>query len=200
MVAGPRNGGSRPEFFRRPPARPVHPPRRPNGPWNGWGYPVGVGWIAPGYAYYDGAAGYADEVSADFAGDPGEDGGDGAQMYADPAAGDGAPAQPDVDPGQQDQPDAYGTYPPLATDPTDPTDPIRPARPAAGPAREKPVTLVFKDGRPNEQVRNFILTRTTLFVTGENQREIPVVEIDLAATKKANRGSGVAFDLPVATP
>jgi len=58
------------------------------------------------------------------------------------------------------------------------------------------VTLIFKDGRPAEQIRNFILTPGTLYVGGEYRREISVDDIDLAATASVNRELGVEFQLP----
>ena len=73
------------------------------------------------------------------------------------------------------------------------------------PAYEKPVepeaavTLVFKDGRPNQQIHNYMLTRTTLFVQDEHRREIPVDDLDLAATQKINKDDGVDFQLPGAS-
>lgn len=60
------------------------------------------------------------------------------------------------------------------------------------------VTLVFKDGRPPETIHNYALTRSTLYVTDGRRREIPVADLDLAATEKANREAGVSFELPVA--
>jgi hypothetical protein len=58
------------------------------------------------------------------------------------------------------------------------------------------VTLVFKDGRPPETIHNYALTRTTLYVTDGRHRQIPVADLDLAATEKANREAGVMFQLP----
>ena len=60
------------------------------------------------------------------------------------------------------------------------------------------VTLVFKDGRPSEQIHNYILTRTTVYVTDAHHREIPVADLDLAATEKTNHEAGVTFKLPQA--
>lgn len=61
---------------------------------------------------------------------------------------------------------------------------------------EDAVTLVFKDGRPNQQIHNYMLTRTTVYVQDERRREIPVDELDLAATEKVNKDAGVEFRLP----
>ena len=55
---------------------------------------------------------------------------------------------------------------------------------------------MFKDGRPSEQIHNYALTRTTLYVPGRRIREIPLEQIDLAATAKVNHEAGVAFQLP----
>jgi hypothetical protein len=80
-----------------------------------------------------------------------------------------------------------------------PGDAFRPAY-VGPPSEQQPeegaVTLVFKDGRPNQQIHNYILTRTTLYVQDERRREIPVDELDLAATEKANKDAGVEFRLP----
>ncbi len=105
----------------------------------------------------------------------------------------------------QDYPEyAPGPYEPAPeeVEPPQPTTPwpyLRPApseSPAPPPAPEAPVTLVFKDGRPNEQIRNYLLTATTLSVLDQRRQDIPVDQIDLAATEKLNRESGVDFNLP----
>jgi hypothetical protein len=58
------------------------------------------------------------------------------------------------------------------------------------------VTLVFKDGSPTEEIHNYLLTRTTLYVQDEHRREIPVDDLDLGATQKINKSNGVDFQLP----
>ena len=59
------------------------------------------------------------------------------------------------------------------------------------------VTLIFRDGRPPEEIHNFIATRSTLTVLdGRRRRDIPIADLDLAATLKANRETGVDFQLP----
>jgi hypothetical protein len=72
----------------------------------------------------------------------------------------------------------------------------RPLSPPAEPEPEDAVTLVFKDGRPREQIHNYMLTRTTLYVQGKRLREIAVADLDLDATAKVNREAGVDFRLP----
>jgi hypothetical protein len=71
-------------------------------------------------------------------------------------------------------------------------------RPAPAPASEEAVTLIFKDGRPPEQIHNYLLTRSTLYV-GDQHRAIPTDQLDLVATAKVNREAGVDFQLPDAS-
>jgi hypothetical protein len=70
------------------------------------------------------------------------------------------------------------------------------ARPAPVPASEEAVTLIFKDGRPPEQIHNYLLTRTTLFVGDQGHRAIPTDQLDLVATARVNQDAGVDFQLP----
>lgn len=63
------------------------------------------------------------------------------------------------------------------------------------------VTLIFKDGRPPEQVQNYIATKKTLTViNGSRHYDIPIADLDVLATIKANRETGVGFQLPASTP
>jgi hypothetical protein len=64
------------------------------------------------------------------------------------------------------------------------------------PVNDEAVTLIFKDHRPNQVIHNYVLTGTTLTVWDRNPRNIPVNEIDIAATEKTNRDAGVDFYLP----
>jgi hypothetical protein len=64
------------------------------------------------------------------------------------------------------------------------------------PVNEEAVTLIFKDHRPNQVIHNYLLTGTTLTVWDRNPRNIPVNEIDIAATEKTNRDAGIDFYLP----
>jgi len=85
--------------------------------------------------------------------------------------------------------------------PVAPTSTYRPEYQRALPPRAEPepqiaVTLVFKDGRPQEQIYNYMLTRTKLYVQGSRLREIAVADLDLDATTKVNHEAGVDFRLP----
>lgn len=67
--------------------------------------------------------------------------------------------------------------------------------PSAAPSAP-PVTLIFKDGRRPEQIYNYLLTANTLTVLDQTRRDIPVSQIDVDATAKANLQAGVNFSLP----
>jgi hypothetical protein len=124
--------------------------------------------------------------------------------YFDPGFYDDA-AAPDQPPATYSD-NADGVAPPLPQadfgDQTEaqPAPVFRPAyvRPQPEPetAPETAVTLIFKDGRPSEQIHNYMLTRTTLYVQEQHLRRIPVDQIDLEATSKVNLDAGVDFSLP----
>jgi hypothetical protein len=107
--------------------------------------------------------------------------------------------------GSQGQDNAAGPYDAPVAPPAEQDQPLPPGsyRPAYGgvaqgsPALEQDeVTLVFKDGRPTEQIHNFVLTSTTLYVGDRLRRSIPTDQLDLEATAKVNRDAGVEFLLP----
>jgi hypothetical protein len=148
----------------------------------GYGYGVpylGVGWIGPGYLDSgDLDSGYPDS------GYPG---------YPDTTTYDDSQAPPnyagyDNRPPDQAQPAlAPPPYPSYAQPQQAPPQPL---------ADEDAVTLIFKDGRPPEQIHNYAMTRTTLYVRDQHHRDIPLSQLDFAATQKANRDAGVDFQLP----
>lgn len=124
-------------------------------------------WTGPAYWGYPGTGFYDD--SAASAG------------YAAPAS-DVEPAYPDQSPPREPY------YPsPAISNPSSPTPP---------PQGEDALMLMFKDGRPPLEIHNYALTRTTLYVLDQARRDIPVNEIDVAATQKVNRDAGVDFQFP----
>ena len=150
-------------------------------PWDVWPYNYGLA-VYPGL--YDYPLGW------DF-----DDSSDESQSYA--------PQQP--------SPQDYGSQPPEQQQPEYPALPPwpygngpqnvpqwqAPAQAAALPQPAEAVTIVFNDGRPAEKIHNYLLTASTLYVMDEHRREIPVDELDLAATAKVNREAGIDFSLPV---
>lgn len=140
---------------------------------------------ANGYGGYPESTGYPDSQS--YAESP--DAGYPAQGYA---------AEPDQ--GQQTMPQDAAPppyYPQQGyRQPYAPQNFAQPSRGSAAPSSENAVTLIFKDGRPPEQIHNYLLTATTLTVLDQHDREIPLDQIDVAATQAANRATGVDFRVP----
>lgn len=64
------------------------------------------------------------------------------------------------------------------------------------PASQETVTLIFKDGRLPEKIHNYMLTESTLTVLDGQYQQIPVNQIDVAATQEANRDAGIRFQVP----
>lgn len=67
---------------------------------------------------------------------------------------------------------------------------------ASGLASEDGVTLVFKDGRAPVQIHDYVLTRNVVYVWDRHQRVIPIDQLDMVATAKANSEAGIDFELP----
>ena len=165
--------------------------RRPNGGGYGIGIPYIIpiwgSWADPGSLGYGDASGYDPngyaDPNANAYSDPNAYGDPGAPAY--PAYPDGyAPGQ--ADPSQRMPPGPYAVpYQPLPQ-PTAalPQQPLR---------NEEPVTLVFRDGRPVQQIHNYALTRTTLVVMDGRRREIPLAQLDIPETERINREAGVEF-------
>ncbi len=95
----------------------------------------------------------------------------------------------------QNQGGDYGPQPPYPPGARAPYAPSGEAHPAVL-AQSEAVTLVFKDGRPSEQVHNYLMTRTTIYVQDEHRHSIPVDQLDMAATAKTNQDAGVDFQVP----
>jgi hypothetical protein len=165
---------------------------RPYAPFYGVGLPYNLGYIGPDCLDSFDCGSYGD--------------------YSDPAPQQPAAAYPpdgyDPAPMQQAETAPISPYRPTYQRPFPSPEPApapssssrpayqRPFLPTPEPAAESAVTLVFKDGRPAEQIHNYMLTRTTLYVQDAQRREIAVADLDLTATEKVNRDSGVEFQLP----
>lgn len=132
------------------------------------------------------APNYLDAGDLDFLDYPSDDASTyPAQQQAPPAPYSLNESELPLDPAQAQgpPPDAYRT-------------PYLRAQPAQDLGTEIPVTLIYKDGRPSEQIQNYMLTRTTLYVQEQRLREIPVADLDLLATQTANKAVGIDFQLP----
>lgn len=151
----------------------------PYWPWWGWGYPYVLNdW--DNWGDYDD---YDSQPAGNYA----------ASQYPEymPGPYDDAPASQPEDQEPDYTPWPYSSPAPSASQPA-------PAS-AAVPAAEASVTLVFKDGRPNEKIHNYMLTSRTLSILDPHRREIPVDQLDLVATARLNREAGVDFSLPAPT-
>jgi len=83
---------------------------------------------------------------------------------------------------------------------TPPPLPQRQAPPAEarGEAPAVPTTLVFRDGKI-QQVQNYAITGHALWVFNQQRsRKIPLSDLDISATQKANEERGVSFHIPPA--
>jgi len=121
-------------------------------------------------------------------------------------SGDDQPDEADADANYQGGPTVFdrrgsgaGSYVPPARDPA-PAHALQPAQeaaPAVDPDPPLPPTLlVFKDGRTVE-VANYAILGATLFdLTSGHRRKIPIMDLDLEATRKQNDERGVTFQLP----
>lgn len=64
----------------------------------------------------------------------------------------------------------------------------------------QPLTVVFKDGRAPVQMQNYMMTATVLTdLDARHYAQIPVDQIDVAATRQANSAAGVGFAVPGAS-
>ncbi len=114
--------------------------------------------------------------------------------YGDSTDSDDSQASSNAAPDENDAQSSPGPYqqPPLPPWQPDSVIPYPPSSPGSQDA----VTLIFNDGRPPQQIHNYLLTRTALFVTEPDRRIIPISQLDLVATTKVNRDAGVDFRLP----
>jgi hypothetical protein len=62
----------------------------------------------------------------------------------------------------------------------------------------KPLTVMFKIGRAPMTMQNYMVNSTDLTdLDGEHFEKIPLDQVDIAATQRANRSSGIDFQIPV---
>ena len=71
---------------------------------------------------------------------------------------------------------------------------------ASAPPLEGPLTVVFKGGRAPETMQNYMVTSKALTDLDPNHyQQIPLDQIDIAATMRANRANGLEFQIPGAS-
>jgi hypothetical protein len=112
-----------------------------------------------------------------------------AQSYADaaPNAGYDAGPEPMPEPTYAQAPPADARMP-------------RPAYAGSSTAASQPepaITVIFKDGRASQNIQNYMMNSKTLTnLDGQRYEQIPLQDIDLAATEQANHSRGVSFEIP----
>jgi len=114
--------------------------------------------------------------------------------YSDTSDSDDSQASANASPEGSDAQPPPEQYQPPALPPWQPDSVI--PHPPSNPGTQEAVTLIFKDGRPPQQIHNYLLTRSALYVTEPDRRIIPTSQLDLVATVKVNRDAGVDFRLP----
>jgi hypothetical protein len=110
--------------------------------------------------------------------------------YPDADEGDQASAQADSgaeNAGAYDEPPYQQALPPYLPAQVHPASVLPP---------QQAVTLIFKDGRAPEQIHNYILTGTILYVGDRRPSEIPLDQLDLKETTRVNQDAGVDFQMP----
>jgi hypothetical protein len=102
------------------------------------------------------------------------------------------------------EPDQNGSAPPYLPPYPDqgyypPNQQTTAAAPAAPSASTQPLTVIFKSGRAPIEVQNYLMTAKVLIdLDSEHYEQIPLDQIDLAATQNFNRAAGVDFQIPAA--
>ena len=150
--------------------------------WPGYGYPYV---IDPGF--YDwgdtdsGDSGSSEDDSSGYASS-----GDGNSGYDASAYDQGGPAP------------AYpASYPDEGFRP--PYQPSAASAPvaAAAPLPNQPLTVIFKDGRAPVRMQNYMMTPTVLTdLDAQHYEQIPLDQVDEAATRQVNSAAGVYFRVP----
>ena len=75
------------------------------------------------------------------------------------------------------------------------------ASPAGPPARLPPAVLVFRDGH-QEEAAKYTIVGSTIFIkadywsSGSWTRQVPIAQLDIPATLRANQARGAKFSLP----
>jgi hypothetical protein len=70
----------------------------------------------------------------------------------------------------------------------------------ASTAGEEQLTVMFKDGRAPQSMRNYMMDSKVLTdMDSQHYERIPLDQIDIAATTQVNRARGVEFAVPIGT-
>ena len=98
-------------------------------------------------------------------------------------------------PGEMPQDGFAGEIPPGAA-PSEPRVAAEPAVPPAPNSGQK-LTVIFKGGRAPVKIQNYIMTPSVLTdLDAQHYEQIPIDQIDVAATERVNQADGVGFAIP----
>ena len=153
------------------------------GGYGSWGYPYLGGGIDP-YWWWDNGDNDSDSDNGYYQAQPyGYDDGLANQMQQR-----GVPMRPAPDAGQGYDQNYYSRSAPAAQPQEQHTQAAQPA-----------TVLVFRD-QHQEQVQNYAIVGQTLWnFTPQRTEKIPLSDLDIPATQKANEGQGVEFRLPASS-
>lgn len=125
------------------------------------------------------------------------DSGYGANAAPSPAYADANP-YPDYDAGPEPVQGPGDARPPVAYPPG--TRPAYPGVSADTPEPEQAITVIFKNGRAPETIQNYLMnSRTLTDLDRQHYEQIPLDQIDIAATEQTNRARGLEFQVPAAS-
>lgn len=67
----------------------------------------------------------------------------------------------------------------------------------SAPEPEQAITVIFKNGRAPETIHNYLMnSRTLTDLDQQHYEQIPLNQIDIAATEQTNRARGLVFQVP----
>jgi hypothetical protein len=104
-----------------------------------------------------------------------------------------------------DQGGALAAYPSPYSDegyeaPNQQPSAAQPTAPPTTTSPEQPLTLIFKSGRAPVKVQNYMMTAKLLTdLDSQHNEQIPLDQIDVAATQRVNSAAGVDFQIPSAS-
>jgi hypothetical protein len=175
--------------------------------WLDYGYPIDLDpWLFSdydnsGYDQNNEASGDNNQVYGNQPDYPSETNGEPENgAYSEP--GSGAYGGPSIEnygqPGQQPPP-----WPGPGASGTAPEN--QPSAPGPGTAFvhpfDGPLTVIFKGGRAPEKMQDYMVTPKVLTdLDTDHYEQIPLDQIDIPATARANRASGLEFQIPGASP
>jgi hypothetical protein len=68
------------------------------------------------------------------------------------------------------------------------------------PEPEQAIRVIFKNGRAPATIQNYLMnSRTLTDLDQQHYEQIPLDQIDMAATEQANRARGLDFQVPAAS-